>query len=120
MRLGLQADADVFDGTGEDGVGQTREGAGEVVLAVAELGAVGGGVLQVALFEGAARVVEGAELDGDAGADADEGRERAFVECEGAFVREDVGRTGDGGGVGRRCLEADFDYVWTWLLVLGC
>ena len=34
VRLGLQADADVFDGAGDDGVGDAGEGAGEVVLAV--------------------------------------------------------------------------------------
>ena len=32
MRLGLQTDTDVLDRAGEDGVGQTGEGAGEVVL----------------------------------------------------------------------------------------
>lgn len=60
--LGLQADADVFDGAGDDAVGEAGEGAGEVVLGVGEGG--GGGV---AGFEGAAGVVEGGELDGDLG-----------------------------------------------------
>jgi hypothetical protein len=64
--LGLHADTDVFDRRGEEGVGYSREGAREVVLRVAEGlgGAVGG-------FKGPFGVVEGAELDGDAGADAD-------------------------------------------------
>ncbi len=70
--LGLQADADVFDGAGDDGVGDAGEGAGEVVLGVGE-GGVGGAGGAVGLFELAAGVVEGAELDGYAGADADEG-----------------------------------------------
>lgn len=60
--LGLQPDADVFDGAGDDAVGEAGEGAGEVVLGVGEGG--GGGV---AGFEVAARVVEGGELDGDLG-----------------------------------------------------
>jgi hypothetical protein len=34
--LGLETDTDVFDGAGEDRVGDTREAAGEVVLTVAE------------------------------------------------------------------------------------
>lgn len=34
--LGLQADADVLDGVGEDGVEEAREGAGGVVLGVGE------------------------------------------------------------------------------------
>jgi len=72
--LGLQTDADVFYGAGEEGIGHSCEGPRGVVLGVGEgfgggeRGEVGG----VAGFEGAAGVVEGAELDGDAGADADE------------------------------------------------
>lgn len=34
VRLRLQADADVLDGAGEQGVGYAGEGAGEVVLGV--------------------------------------------------------------------------------------
>ena len=34
--LRLQPDADVFDGAGEEGVGDAGEGAGEVVLGVGE------------------------------------------------------------------------------------
>jgi hypothetical protein len=102
----------VLDGAGEDAVGEAGKGAGRVELAVAEGGGAGGVGGEVALLEGAARVVEGAELDGDAGADADEGRESAFVEGRGAFVAEDGGRAREGRGVGCGCLEADFDYVW--------
>jgi hypothetical protein len=36
MGLSLETDTDVFDGAGEDRVGDTREATGEVVLAVAE------------------------------------------------------------------------------------
>jgi hypothetical protein len=32
--LGLEADANVFDGAGEEGVAEAGEGAGEVVLCV--------------------------------------------------------------------------------------
>ena len=42
MRLGLQSDADVFDGAGDGRVGDAREGAGEVVLAIGESGVVVG------------------------------------------------------------------------------
>lgn len=73
MRLGLHPDAHVLDGAGDDGVGDAGEGARGVVLAVGEGWGGGGGELGVAGFEAAAGVVEGAELDGDAGADADEG-----------------------------------------------
>lgn len=52
-----------------------------------------------------------AELDGYAGADADEGCEGAFVKCEGAFVAVDACGGGEGGEVGGGCLESDFDYV---------
>src|SRR3546814_14126620 len=54
----------------------------------------------VALLEPAPRGVEGAELDGDAGADADERRESALVEGEGALVAVD----GGGGLQGARVL----------------
>lgn len=62
--LGLQADADVFDGAGDEAVGEAGEGAGGVVLGVGEFGVKGvfSGVLG---FEVAAGVVEGGELDGD-------------------------------------------------------
>ena len=68
-------------------------------------------MLSVAGLEEAASLVESAELDRDAGADADEGGEGALVEGEGALVLVD----GGGGVKGRRvlvcCLEADLDNV---------
>ena len=39
--LGLQPDADVLDGAGDDGVGDAGEGAGEIVLGVGEGGVEG-------------------------------------------------------------------------------
>lgn len=51
------------------------------------------------------------KLDGDAGTNSDEGGERAFVECEGAFVAVDASCGGEGAGIGGCGLEADFDYV---------
>lgn len=63
------------------------------------------------MFEEAARGVEGAELYGDAGADAQEGSKGAFVEGQGAFVLVDGGCGGEGGGVLGGGLETDFDYV---------
>lgn len=87
VRLALQPDTDMFNRAGEDGVGDTSEGASGEVLVVAELGFAALGF--VAVFEVATGLVEGAELDGDTGADADEGRESAFVEGEGAFVLVD-------------------------------
>jgi hypothetical protein len=55
--------------SGEDGIGETCKCAGEVVLRIAEGGGFVG--VEIPLFECATGVVEGAELDGDAGADAD-------------------------------------------------
>lgn len=106
--LGLQADAHVLDGAGYDGVGDAREGAGGEVLAVAQVPGARGGVggLEVPL-----RVAEGAELDRDAGADADEGRQRALVEGEGALLRVDGPRGVEGRGVLRRRLQTHLDYV---------
>lgn len=114
VRLGLQADAHVLNGARDDRVGDARKGAGRVVLAVPEVGdardegLVGRGA---ALLEEAAGRVEGAELDGDAGADAQERGQGAFVEGERAFVLVDGGGGGEGGGVLGGGLEADFDYV---------
>lgn len=65
-------------------------------------------------FEAAASGVEGAELDRHARADADEGREGAFVEGEGAFFLVDGLGGGQGGGVEGGGLQADFDDV-EWL-----
>lgn len=111
----------MLDGPGEHAVGDAGEGAGEVVLRVAERDAGEGGV--PAVFEVATRGVEGAELDGDAGADAEERGEGAFVEGQGSFVAVDGGGGGEGGGVGGGGLEANFDDVeglaWGWGLVLG-
>jgi hypothetical protein len=47
-----------------------------------------GGILG---FEESFGVVEGAELDGYAGSDSEEGGQGAFVECGAAFVAEDFG-----------------------------
>lgn len=110
VRLALQADTDVFDGGGEGGVGDAGKGSGEEVLAVGEVGA-GVAVGEVAGFEPAAGRVEGAELDGDAGADTDEGREGALVEGSGAFVLVDGGCGVEGAGVLGCGLEADLDDV---------
>jgi hypothetical protein len=78
----------------------------------------------VAGFEPAARGVECAELDGHAGADADEGRQRALVEGEGALVLVDGGGGFEGACVLGRCLETDFDDVkglaWQVLVTGGC
>ena len=45
---------------------------------------------EVAFFEVAPGVMEGAKLDGDTGADADKGGESAFVEGQRAFMGEDL------------------------------
>ena len=63
----------------EESVGDSCECTSGIVLAVAQAGSAG--FMGIDFFELAACVVEGAELDGDAGADADEGGETAFVEC---------------------------------------
>ena len=72
----------------------------------------------VAGLELAARVVKGAELDGDAGADPDERGEGAFVEGEGAFGAVDFAGCVEGAGVLGGCLEAHFDDVWRVLVSL--
>ena len=46
--------------------------------------------VDVALFELTTGVVETTELDRDTSANADEWRERTLVECERAFVGEDL------------------------------
>lgn len=56
MRLGLEPDANVFDWAGDDGVGDSSEGTGEVILGVGQWGRV------VAFGELSASPVEGAEL----------------------------------------------------------
>jgi hypothetical protein len=66
-------------------------------------------------------VVEGAKLNGDAGADADERGESAFVEGEGPFVGEDLSAAVEGGGVLVGGLKADFyDVWWGWWLEQSC
>jgi hypothetical protein len=109
VRLALQTDTDVLNGTGEDRVGDTGKGARGVVLAVGE----GPGGL-VALLEPAAGVVEGAELDRDAGADSDERCDGALVEGQGAFVFVDGSCGVDGTRVLGGGLEADLDNI-EWL-----
>lgn len=96
----------MLDGGGEDGVRDTGGGAREVVLRIGE------GGTGVEGFELAARGMEGAELDGDAGADAEEGGESAFVEGERAFVFVDGGHGGEGGGVARGGLKADLHDIY--------
>lgn len=119
--LGLQPDADVFDWGGEDCVGEACEGAGGVILGVAQRGrgaregvwrqgsgregGMGRGVLG---FEGTFGKVEGAELDRDAGAYADQGSESTFVEGWSALIAEDLGRAVEGAGVLGCGLQAYF------------
>lgn len=55
--------------------------------------------------------MEGAELDGDAGADAQQRGQGSLVEGECAFVLVDGGGGGEGGGILGGGLQADFDYV---------
>lgn len=110
VRLALQADADVLDGARQRRVGHAGEGPRGKVLRVAEIrrAAAAAGV---ASLEPAPRGVECAELHRHAGADADERRQRALVEGEGAFVLVDGGGGFEGARVLRRCLETDFDDV---------
>ena len=100
----------MLDGPGERRVGDAGDGAGEVVLRVGQVVRVAGG--QVGGLELAARPVEGAELDRDARADADERRERAFVEGGRSLAGEDGARGVKGAGVLGCGLEADLDDVW--------
>jgi len=69
MRLRLQANAHMFDRTRDNRVGDAGKGTREVELSVTEIGRGFSGS-QVSGFQPAAGVVEAAELDGDAGADA--------------------------------------------------
>lgn len=105
MGLGLETDTDVFDGGGEDGVGEAGEGSCCVVLGISQgllllLGKKGFaecvGFVVVVGFECSFGVVECAELDGDAGAYADQGSESAFVEGGGAFILQDSRRAVEG------------------------
>lgn len=122
VRLALQADADVLDGARQRRVGHAGEGARGKVLRVAEAGWVA--AAGVAGLEPAARGVECAELDGHAGADADERRQRALVEGEGSFMLVDGSGGFEGARVLGRCLETDFDDVkglaWQGVSKLRC
>jgi hypothetical protein len=95
----------VLDGAGEDRVGDASEGTRCGVLRVRQLGAV------VTGLEPALCGVEGAELDGDTGADSDQRCECSLVEGEGTLVLVDCGGGVDGGGVLSGCLESDLDDV---------
>ena len=64
----------MFDGRGEEGVGKTGEGAGEVELGVRQGWRAG----RVVRRKIAACGVEGAKLDGDTCADSDQRGERAL------------------------------------------
>jgi hypothetical protein len=100
----------VLDGARQRRVGHTGESTRGEVLRVAEIGrfvAVAG----VASLEPAASGVECAKLHGHAGADTDEGRQRALVEGEGALMLVDGGGGFEGAGVLGRRLETDFDNV---------
>jgi hypothetical protein len=109
VRLALQTNADVFDGAGEDRVGDTGESARARVFGVGQVGRTARGL--VALLEPPTGFVEGAELDGDAGADSNEGGQSALVKGEGAFVAVDGGGGVEGGRVLGRGLETDLDNI---------
>ena len=118
MRLRLETDTDVLDGTTEDGVCYAGEGAGGIILAVGErlgigLDLVDGFVLLRGIlgFEGAARVVEPAELNRDAGTDADQGGECTLVEGGGALILKDLPGTVEGTFVVFCGLQANFDDI---------
>lgn len=107
VRLRLQADADMLDGAGEERVGDTGESSSGVVLSVAHSLPRG----RVLRLERATGIVVSAELDGDTGADTDEGSEGSFVEGGRAFFFEDLGGAVGGAGVGGGGLQADLDDV---------
>jgi hypothetical protein len=69
MRLRLQSNPYMLDRPRQHGISEACECTGEVVLRIAQ----GSGFVsvQIPLLEGAAGIVEGAKLHGDAGADAD-------------------------------------------------
>lgn len=111
VRLALQADADVLYGRRQRRVGDAREGARGKVLSVTQAVRLEARVGGVASLEPPAGGVEGTELDGDAGADAQQRREGSLVEGEGALVSVD-----GGGGVHRARvlvggLKSDLDNV---------
>ena len=97
MRLRLQPNTDVLDRRREHSVHDAGERARGVVLSICQWFRVrvdfrDGFPLRscVAGFKGATRVVEAAELDGDAGADSYERGQGSFVEGESSFVFEDL------------------------------
>ena len=100
----------MLNGTGDDGVGDAGEGAGGVVLAVAEVGAAAG-ARGVGGLEAALGVAEAAELDGHAGADAQQRRQRALVERQRALLRVDRPRRVQRRRVRRPRLQPHLDYV---------
>lgn len=65
VRLCLETDTDMFDGTRDDTVSYARKGAGEIVLAVAQL-ASGIEIAMRSITGGelATSIVKGTELDG--------------------------------------------------------
>lgn len=116
MRLRLQPDANVLDGARKHRVGDARKGARRVILTIAEVG--GTLTLEIAGLKSTSGVMEAAELDRDAGADAHERGERTFVERERAFIPVDLGRSVERTRVLLSRLESDFDNVeWlSWML----
>lgn len=108
----LTPDADMLNGARSDRVGDAGEGARGVVLAVAEVpGRRQGVAALVGGLEVPLREAEAAELDGHAGPDAQERRQRPLVEGQRALLRVD----GLGGVERRRVrrpgLQAHFYYV---------
>lgn len=109
VRLALQADTDVLDGSGQRRIGYTGKGSGQEVLAVAKFGGptLGG----VASLKPPTSSVESAELHGHTSADTDEGRQRALVEGQGAFILVDGGSGLESASVLVRRLQTDFDDI---------
>lgn len=109
VRLALQADSDMLDRPGQRRIGNAGKGSGRKVLAVAEVG--GFSMAGIASLQPPARSMESAELHGHAGADADEGRQRALVEGQGTLILVDGGGGLESAGVLVRRLQADLDDV---------
>jgi len=112
VRLRLQPDAHVLDRPRDHRVCDARECPCEIVLAVAERRVALR--RRVALLEPPPRVVEAAELHRDAGADAEERCQRAFVEGQRPFVLPDVCCAVERAFVLLCGLQPDFDDV-EWL-----
>lgn len=110
MRLSLQSDPHVLDGTRDHRVGYSSKSSSGIVLSIGE--AWGEWVLAgVVGFEAAAGFMESTELHGHAGTDSDQRRESTFIESESTFLGIDCFGGNEGVGVLGCCLEADFDYV---------